>query len=57
VVAIYNIAGQVLLRKDVQLNKGSSVIELPTTANMKNSIIVVTLFANSQLLFAQKTIF
>lgn len=56
-VVLFNMAGQLLLSKRVQITKGSNMIELPASENLKSSVIAVSLFANNQLLFAQKTIF
>jgi hypothetical protein len=56
-LVMYNIAGQLLQAKNIQLNKGSNVVELPVNDNLRNAVIVVCLLINNQLSFTQKTIF
>jgi len=53
----YNIAGQMLQAKNIQLSKGLNVIEVPWNANLKNSVIVVSLYVNNQLTFTQKALY
>ncbi|HMH33942.1 MAG TPA: hypothetical protein VK543_12975 [Puia sp.] len=56
-LVIYNIAGQILRTKNIQLNQGMNIVELPINDRLKNSVIVVSLFMNNQLAFTQKTIY
>jgi hypothetical protein len=56
-IVIYNIAGQALEFKNVQLNKGMNIVELPQFNSMKNEVLVVSLFINNQLAFTQKALY
>jgi hypothetical protein len=56
-VVMYSITGQRLEASNVQISKGVNVIALPESVRLKNSVIVVALFLNNQLSFAQKTIY
>jgi hypothetical protein len=56
-IIMYNTVGQLLQTKNIQLNKGSNVVELPVNDNLRNAVIVVCLLINNQLSFTQKTIF
>jgi hypothetical protein len=55
-LVLYNIAGQLLQTKNIQLNKGLNKVELPMKDDLKNSVIIVSLLINNQLTFTQKTI-
>jgi hypothetical protein len=56
-LVIYSITGQRLETSHVQISKGVNVVALPESVRLKNSVIVVALFLNNQLSFAQKTIY
>ncbi|HEV3249441.1 MAG TPA: hypothetical protein VGZ71_00710, partial [Puia sp.] len=53
---LYNIAGQLLQTKNIQLSKGLNKVELPMKDDLKNSVIIVSLLINNQPTFSQKTI-
>ena len=54
---MYNIAGQLLQAKNIQLYKGSNIVELPSNDNLKNTVTIISLLINKQPVFTQKTIF
>ena len=56
-LVIYNIVGQILRTKNIQLSQGMNIVELPINDHMKNSVIVVSLFTNNHMVFSQKTIY
>jgi hypothetical protein len=56
-IVLYNISGQRLESRNIQLGQGVNMINLPVDYNLKNSVIVVALFLDNQLTFAQKTVF
>ena len=55
-LVLFNFAGKRLMTKNIQLNRGTTVIELPVNDNLRNSVIVVSLFINNQIAYSQKTI-
>jgi hypothetical protein len=56
-LVMYNIAGQLLESKSVQLNKGLNIVELPGNNKFNHEVLVISLFINNQLAFTQKALF
>ena len=53
-IAIYNLLGERLATKTVQINKGSNQVSVPVTPSMKNSITVLVLYLDQNLSYSQE---
>jgi len=56
VIVIYNLTGQKLQQRNVQLSKGRNMIDLPAADGRQMSIQVISLFINGQVAYSQKMI-
>jgi hypothetical protein len=52
----YNMAGQKLGSKTVQLYKGYNMVEVPAFHKMKSEVLIVSLVINNQMVFSQKAL-
>jgi hypothetical protein len=56
VIVIYNLLGQVMQKRNVQLYKGLNTFGLPSMNGQAMSVAVISLFINGQPVFTQKII-
>jgi hypothetical protein len=53
-IVLYNLVGERLATRAVQLSKGQNQVQVPVTASMKNSITVLVLYLDENLSFSQE---
>jgi hypothetical protein len=56
VIILYNVLGQILQKRNVQLLKGLNTIDLPVTNARQRGINIISLFINGQVAYTQKII-
>jgi hypothetical protein len=54
VIVLYNLSGQLLQKRTVQLYKGLNSINLPVAKGQQKSITVISLFINGRAAYSQK---
>jgi hypothetical protein len=56
VILLYNLLGQLLQKRTVQLYKGLNSIDLPVVRGQQKSVTVISLFINGRTAYSQKVI-